>query len=244
LFGYRTFFQPAHLRRNRFQDKGECEVQLMSDLEAFWDAEVPRLGETASDGWTNWNRDRVDDSNALVPEVTGTVLRPSEESDPYKRWYQDEMATEKLYARPARALDLDDDDDDPYRTILFSDISPLLFVIQDPEVKLHFAFGALNVLGLPLVPPGVGSDAALFMDPHLSWTLDVNPPRLWPARRLDKGSTLAIEGGSVSARQLDAFTSPVKAWAIDDETACGDVQVWFANLDQNGVALCDLDFIG
>ena len=225
-----------------FRDEQEWQKQLFVNLEAWWDSELPRIGESGSGGWSTWDQRQNYETEATDTSLPATI-GDSSNKDPYERWYRDEMATEKQHARPARALDLADDDEDPFRTILFSDIEAFLFVIQESDVKLQFAYAALNLFGLPIVPPGIGSDAALFTDPHLSWSLDVHSSRLWPVRRSVSETLLPVESEGPLSRRVEAFGSPLKAWAIDEETVCADIQPWFANIDKVGLADCDLDLV-
>ena len=203
---------------------------------------MPRIGEAGSQGWSAWDQRQTYQGEGTNETLSPTTGDPSDK-DPYERWYRDEMATERQHARPARALDLADDDEDPYRTILFSDIEAFLFVIQEPDVKLQFAYAALNLFGLSIVPPGIGSDATLFNDPHLSWSLDIQSSRLWPVRRSMLESPSAIESAGPMNQRVEAFGSPLKAWAIDEETVCADIQPWFVNVDKIGLADCDLDLV-
>lgn len=240
----RTFFKPAHLRRSLFQDPREWEDRLIQDLENFWDSEHARIGEAAANGWCDWKREEEPDLDVLASDAAQGEQKSSEASDPYTRWYQDEVSAERRHSRPARALDLAEDDEDPFRTILFTDIQPLLFVIQNPEVKLQFAFAAMNLLGVPLVPPGVGSDSPFYTDPHLSWSLDVTTARFWPAQTTGDGSLTIEDSSGVSKRSPGVFDCPLKAWAADRETLCGDVQPWFSTLDKDLTAQCDLALVG
>jgi hypothetical protein len=203
---------------------------------------VPRIGETGSQGWIAWDQGQTSEAEGMVDSGRAAPA-DSTSADPYQRWFHDEMAFEKCHARPTRALDLAEDDEDPYRTILFSDIDAFLFVIQEADVKLQFAYAALNLLGLSIVPPGIGSDAALFTDPHLSWSLNVGNSRLWPANRPIYESSRMVESMEAPAQGVQAFIGPLKAWAIDDETVCADIQSWFANIDKVGLADCDLDLV-
>jgi hypothetical protein len=225
-----------------FEDEREWQKQLFINLEAWWDSELPRIGEAGSQGWLAWDQRQNYDTEGADASLPATI-GDSSIANPYERWYHDEMATEKQHARPARALDLADDDEDPFRTILFSDIEAFLFIIQEPGVKLQFAYAALNLFGLSIVPPGIGSDAALFTDPHLSWSLDVHSSRLWPVRRSVSETLLSIEPAGPLSQSVEAFGSPLKAWAIDEETVCADIQPWFANIDKVGLADCDLDLV-
>jgi len=191
-----------------------------------------------------WKREEEPDLDALAAEAVQESIPSSEDPDPYTRWYHDETSAESRHPRPARALDLAEDDEDPFRTILFSDIESFLFVIEDPEVKLQFAFAAMNLLGVPSVPPGVGSDSPFYTDAHLSWSLDVKIERLWPPHRAQTGLPLIESSTGPSRAEGGVFSCPTKAWAMDQETICQDVQPWFSTIDKNIDGQCDLALVG
>lgn len=216
---------------------------MLQDLEAFWDSEVPRIGEPNAAGWTQWDRHSSSldlDAFTTFPSGRTAPAEPSQLSDAYVRWFTDEFAAEMQDSRPVRALDLSQDDEDPFRVIMFEDISPFLFVIQSPAVKLQLAYAAINVFGVPLVPSDVGSDSPFYTDPHLSWSQNTSPARLWPPMDTTTTSRISYDASPDSLLIGDC---PIKAWATDRETVCPDVAPWFTTLDTSVLADADIELV-
>jgi hypothetical protein len=208
----------------------QWEERLLESLEEFWESEVPRIGENGSSGWSQWRKD------AAPGEMSEQLPVQSESSaagDPFIRWYEDEKAADRSI-RPDKAssLAMAEDDDDPFKIVLFDDIRPFLFVIRDPEVKLQFVYAVLNYLGLPFGVPDLGTNTAFSRDPHLQWALASNPKArsaLWPERpaprqRLDWSETQE----SAALPPVNFLTCPVRMWFLTEETAFEDILAWFS----------------
>jgi hypothetical protein len=208
----------------------QWEERLLESLEEFWESEVPRIGENGSSGWSQWRKD-------AAPEETLEQLPVQSESstagDPFIRWYEDEKAADRSI-RPDKAssLAMAEDDDDPFKIVLFDDIRPFLFVIRNPEVKLQLVYAVLNYLGLPFGVPDLGTNTAFSRDPHLQWALAANPKArsaLWPERpvarqRLDWSETQE----SAALPPVDFLSCPVRMWFLTEETAFEDILDWFS----------------
>lgn len=208
------------------------ERRLLQSLEEFWESEVPRVGDDGAQGWDRWQGANA--MEADIPENGSIEFEASTECDPFVRWFQDETAADQ-FIRPAKASAIntaEEDDDDPYRIVLFDDIRPFLFVIRSPEVKLQLVYAVLNYLGLPFAIPDLGTNTAFARDPHLQWALAANSKArlaLWPEKpasrpRLDLSPTL----GSAALPSIDFFSSPVKMWLLTEDTAFEDVLAWFS----------------
>ena len=111
-----------------------------ADFEEYWDSESYRLGEVLNSGWRNRN----------LPEPfsyqTETV---SAGTSIFAQFVQAELNSEKSLYIPGRTID-DAGEDDPFHIILFSDISPFLYVLLtslDLVRPLTYAF--LCYAGLP-----------------------------------------------------------------------------------------------
>ncbi|KAF8327904.1 NRDE-2, necessary for RNA interference-domain-containing protein [Cantharellus anzutake] len=145
-----------------------ADFQIMLDgLEEFWDSEAPRIGEPHAGGWISWMKEEGLDAQHPPPkpglEAVSNVTQHS--LDGYQRWHDAETFLDEKRLLSARD---GDGDDDPYSTVLFSDIRTLLFppmsvssfpkssVSQLEEIFPLFLF--LNFLGLHI--PGL-SDALL-----------------------------------------------------------------------------------
>lgn len=209
----------------------QWEERLLESLEDFWESEVPRIGENGSRGWNQWRKEAVPEETV---EQESQQPDPSTGDDPFIRWFHDETASDR-FIRPGKASSLaiaDDDDDDPFKIILFDDIRPFLFVIRNPEVKLQLVYAVLNYLGLPFGVPDLGTNTAFSRDPHLQWALASNPQArsaLWPEKpvarqRLDWSETQE----SAALPPVDFLSCPVKMWFLTEETAFEDILSWFS----------------
>lgn len=234
-----TFYAPPDLRADTSSSGGrQQEQRLMQALEEFWESEVPRIGDDGARGWALWQG--ADAMDLDVPPNGPTEFEPSTDSDPFVRWFQDETAADRCI-RPGKASAIDtaeEDNDDPYRVVLFDDIRSFLFVIKNPEVKLQLVYAVLNYLGLPFGIPDLGTNTAFARDPHLQWALAANQKArlaLWPEKtanhsRLD----WSLTPESMTFSPIDFFSSPVKMWLLTEDTAFEDVLAWF-NINQAGL---------
>ncbi|KAJ9104523.1 hypothetical protein QFC21_002019 [Naganishia friedmannii] len=234
-----TFHKPADLRPDATHPVNtQSEERLKESLEAFWESEVPRIGENGSRGWSQWQRDTLPEGEASTEPSND--IASSTHSDPFIRWYHDETAADRQI-RPGKASALsvaEEEDADPYRVILFDDIRPFLFVIHNTEVKLQLVYAVLNYLGLPFGVPDLGTNTTFSKDPHLQWALAANPTArmsLWPAKpaarqALDWSETQE----SAALPAVDIMSCPVKLWLLTTDTAFEDILVWFS-VNQSGI---------
>lgn len=216
----------------------QWEERVLESLEAFWESEVARIGENGSQGWNRWQRETLSEAEAL-PESPSDIAS-STHSDPFIRWYHDETAADR-HLRPGKASALsvaEEEEDDPYRVVLFDDIRPFLFVIQNAEVKLQLIYAVLNYLGLPFGVPDLGTNTTFSKDPHLQWALAANPAArmlLWPPRpaghqTLDWSETQE----SAALPAVDVMSCPIKLWLLTADTAFEDILDWFS-VNQVGI---------
>ena len=125
---------------------------LLDSLEEFWESEVSRLGEPNAKGWSSWvslgRPEHLHHSDAPFP------LHADSSLDPYARWWRDETWTDQVSKIPARSTD-EGPEIDPYSMILFSDVRPLLLILQSDEAKNAFRLIWLSFLGLSI--PGLSA---------------------------------------------------------------------------------------
>ncbi|KAK1228610.1 hypothetical protein PQX77_008204 [Marasmius sp. AFHP31] len=120
---------------------------VLDGLEGFWDSEVPRIGEPGSKGWTHWYSRR--DTQQPVP-ITPSKFAEAVDLDPYRQWGINESLDDRRRAQPLRSSD---NSDDPYATILLSDLRQILSPLQSDRAKRAFRLAWLSFLGLPI--PGL-----------------------------------------------------------------------------------------
>lgn len=222
-------------------------------LEEFWDAEVPRIGEEAAAGWMNWHasgQPSADstDSKHLPPKIANI-------SDPYQLWYYRENTSDHLGKLPTRSFD--SDDGDPFSTILFSDIKPFISDLRTEKAKTYLRSAFLAFLGLN-VPEIRLND---FFDEKLTerhslfndgWMMSGrggwvdNPDCLFPPVENDRLIMWESHAGTTVAVEQTGKPSfgPVKEWLRDSSLLDGfgiscEKRLWERS-DMNGL---DADYI-
>lgn len=131
-------------------DRVRC---LQTAFEEFWDSERPRLGEEGSVGW---QCDGDDSGNVSlgqhIPAFRVLACKAT-------AWAQTENDRERQCRFPGKTTDEPSEiDDDPYHTILFSDIEPFFgacILEYRPEAVIQ-AF--LHFCGLPTLPASGNKD--------------------------------------------------------------------------------------
>jgi hypothetical protein len=123
---------------------GQSQEALLDSLEDFWESEGPRFGESEAKGWGGWvaagDLDYV--STPLASSSLGPLLFVS---DPFQRWASEESDLDLRLIMPTRSAD---ETDDPYSTVLFSDIRRLLVPLKTVQAKRVFRLIWLSFLGL------------------------------------------------------------------------------------------------
>ncbi|KAJ3317768.1 hypothetical protein HDV06_001251 [Boothiomyces sp. JEL0866] len=126
----------------------ECveDVQINEDIGNIEDIEMSNDGEISDDD--EYQRD------LKINEMERKKLEKFKEYE--SNWYKKERRLSK-YFLPLRNS-TNDQQTDPYRTVLFQDIDPFLFRIQSSEMVFDF----LNLLGLPIQTRSKGVYRELF----------------------------------------------------------------------------------
>jgi hypothetical protein len=112
-------------------------------LEEFWDAELPRIGEENGVGWLNTRTTGTSNPSIRSNPTELSITRTNVLSDPFTHWMQDERISERRM--PTRS---DHDSEDPYGTMMFSDIKNLLINLEAVENRYALKRIWLSVLGL------------------------------------------------------------------------------------------------
>jgi hypothetical protein len=184
-------------------------------LEQFWESEVPRIGEPDAKGWAAWDRSGRPE---YVSQTAGSTPRNhgSAETDSYRRWAIDESAADRTMDIPTRSAD---DTDDPYSTILFSDIKDLLVSLESMQVKYKFRLIWLSFLGLHI--PGFSASLSeissenlddRWCDTHLitsSYLRSIFPPDVMSKRITAESHSGVLVGGE---KQYSNSFGPVHNW--------------------------------
>ena len=184
--------------------------------------------------------------NRQVPDLSHSS------SDPFEKWLEAEHHATTRNNLPGRATDLNaEDDEDPYRVTLFSDIQPFLFPVRSPEVRLQLVYAYFHFLGLPFTPPDVPSSSPSATDPHLRSALAYNETgraAFWPPRSGQRRIPWQTVGGEPmdpeSARPLQTpFSCPVKCWASERSSLFTRSSKWFHDLDASELQHVDMEVV-
>jgi hypothetical protein len=215
-------------------------------LEEFWEAEVPRMGEEDATGWAMW------DNSGRPEAVESDRERPPHRmdiQDPYQRWFCLEKALDIVGVFSTRSFN--DDQQDPYATIMFSDVRSFLSDVQSLEAKEYLRLAFLSFLGLNI--PGItGIDILDGGHQHLSslpdaWMLSglggwvSTPELLFPPVESDRLVTWESHSGTIVGleRPRQSGFGPVKDWIytrplLEGISISGDKRAW-ESVDVQGV---------
>ncbi|KAM0482268.1 hypothetical protein ACHAPX_002784 [Trichoderma viride] len=104
----------------------EDEQSALESFNDFWESEVPRIGDTGAKGFRHYVE--TDGTGEAEEPVKVSPIGSSSSRDVYKAWAYLEQSRSQEANMPARTMD-DETDDDPFRVVMYSDISPFLFLI-------------------------------------------------------------------------------------------------------------------
>lgn len=206
---HRTFNVPQLSRGRPYQG-------LVDGLAEFWEVEVPRIGEADAHGWAAWETSgRKNHSPLRIPLAGNDVI----DLDPYRQWAAKESQADQTCLLPARSSD-EADDADPYSTVLFSDIQPLLFEIQSFRGKCAFRLAWLSVLGLHI--PGFSDSLSAN---ELNWddrwnyshlTRSSYLEALFPGEMMRTQLTTEAVAGVIVGREKEHMSGfgPVRCWGF------------------------------
>lgn len=126
---------------------------LLESLCEFWDADLPRIGEPGARGWAQWVASGKPEPEAVPPSTIPS--HKGSASDGYTSWASSEARGDIYLCLPAHTTATEDVDEDPYRSVLFDDISSSLFNLRSLEGQHAFRLVWLAFIGLPV--PGISS---------------------------------------------------------------------------------------
>ncbi|KAK9236820.1 NRDE-2, necessary for RNA interference-domain-containing protein [Lipomyces kononenkoae] len=172
-------------------------------LRTVWAAETPRIGEIDGERWQNTYLASKSDSPVSQPEA---VLKES--------WIKQEREASK-YILPSRT---DQDDDDPFRVVLFTDIQPFMYFFHTSNACTDLVWASLKFLGCNVTKWNGNS----FLDS-------------WPAKFSIEETALGIDPFEhvIDVEFTDRLIKSLQT-VVDDE----DLLVWFLEWDfrKNGSA--------
>ena len=208
----RTFKSPRPLNNGSFDAS-------LDSLDEFWESEAPRVGERDAKGWEAWTQ-------SGKPQGAVSLNAPSPtaptELDPYRQWAANEVCADRASFLPSRSTD-ERADLDPYSTVLFTDIRPLLSALRTSEARNAFRLAWLSSVGL--VVPGFHRSLA---DPQGKELDDCWDDR-WCFTHLCKPSYLNAlfpEVHDVQAVKTDAVAGALVGREKEYASSFGPVKNW------------------
>jgi hypothetical protein len=194
-----NFFQPSIL-------EGDRKVQAFVD---FWDSEVLRFGEEGACGWHEFYRAQ-DVGEEIKEPPTSRTLEEDDEILTLEDWISSERKSEQKNRLPFRMSQAEDDsvDEDPYRIILSDDIKSFLFDITTEGARESLIYSIFVFLGLPYMPPNVGTNTHFCTDTFTHNDLALN--HFWPEKDNASMKHLVwyVEGVPMNPEQATAQNKP------------------------------------
>ncbi|KAI8459216.1 NRDE-2, necessary for RNA interference-domain-containing protein [Phakopsora pachyrhizi] len=144
--------------------------EIIEDFEAFWDSEVPRVGEPGAKGWINSNLEDEPPPRSFFDEFNAKPKNDCPE-DLLERWRDKELEVRL----PLRTSD-PENEQDPFGCILFDDLRNLCFFVTSYDSRQALLYSFLSFIGVSTPPPDVSN-------PFLSSELIDEPNRqksFWP----------------------------------------------------------------
>ncbi|PMB69684.1 Protein NRDE2 [Beauveria bassiana] len=152
-------------------------------FQAFWESEVPRVGEVGASGWKHYVAADGEDEPPEPRPAPSTSAAQSKD-DAFKVWARLEAESANAAKLPARTMD-EGTEDDPFRVVTYTDIEPFLFMVPQSclsSISASLLDAFLIFCGLP---PASSSE--------------------W-ARRLYKDQFLAPIGSNIPSVSIDDAT--------------------------------------
>lgn len=171
--------------------EGVSHKDRLEFFETFWDSEVPRFGEAGAPGWNNWMESTQGRKplsklglveSAVYSKAVSTAAEEGEDPElvlirglPLEEaWLKLEDYREREEALPWRDHGKADNDcTDPDHMVLFDDVSPFLFYLSDPLLRLSLVTSFLHFLGAPVPCLAMTDCAHRYSSMCLQWPWEV-----------------------------------------------------------------------
>jgi NRDE-2, necessary for RNA interference len=149
-----------------FRPQSMDHSEALTSFEAYWDSEVPRVGEG---DWVTWAAYH-ETSNAPLPQPVTIQSKPLEMSGAHsvEQFVHTELLLQEDLQFPGRTID-DAAEDDPFHVVLFSDLEPILSTLLIvPNTQILVLMGFLCYSRLPPLQTGHFEDSyKWWLDPFL-----------------------------------------------------------------------------
>ncbi|THH06938.1 hypothetical protein EW145_g3737 [Phellinidium pouzarii] len=210
----RIFWRTAiFLQQAGYVERGFAMFQAQAEMYVLHSLKV---GEPFAKGWKLTTETKHGDGDVGASEAV--KIGESDSSDSYKTWHCQEKGLDRRLFMPTRASNMDEDD--PYSTILFTDVRPFLFSLQSAKGRDRFRLVWLSFMGLHI--PGLSSSlssSSTASDDRWADTAFMQPEfleKLFPKRNsahLDVADSLV--GVTIGREKIykPSFEA-VKAWSL------------------------------
>ncbi|KAG9037742.1 hypothetical protein FS837_001394 [Tulasnella sp. UAMH 9824] len=221
-----SLFTPPSLSNSSFASK-------LDVLEEFWDSEVPRIGETGARGWCDHS---TSDSTAPPPQtaVVPSSTMEEEDAEPFVQWGSKELRASQSRILPRHTTD---EDEDPYATILFSDIRPFLWDLSAPPASSEYedtrtllVLVFIHFLGLHV--PGLSAHLSLLSTTATTSALSSNAVSTWSDTRFSSPSltshlfTFPQSSNQGQGRNWEVVNGVIVARESKETSTWGVVKEW------------------
>ncbi|KAH6916852.1 NRDE-2, necessary for RNA interference-domain-containing protein [Coprinopsis sp. MPI-PUGE-AT-0042] len=188
------------------------------ELEEFWESDLARVGEEGAKGWKSWYQSGKPE--VQLPGSHDPNFPEHRDLDPYRQWSAQELTADRSNILPSRTSS---ETDDPFSTVLFSDIRTTLVKLDTPRARDALRLVFLSFLGLHL--PGLSQslspdEADINWDDRWSLGGLVDPIHLeavFPQQEQTRAALAESIAGVMVAREKEYNDSfgPVKQWGYE-----------------------------
>lgn len=187
----------------------------LTDLEDFWESEVPRIGEEGASGWAAWYTSKDSHRRTSFRQPFQTLTIPN--LDPYRQWANQELASDRTVRFPLRS---DAEAVDPYCTVLFSDIQPMILDVKSRVAKHALRMAWLSFSGLHAPGLSLANSQALDWDDRWNLGYLTTPSYLtsiFPSAGSERSLLTDTVAGVVIGREREYRTpfGPIRCWGSD-----------------------------
>ena len=194
---------------------GNSTEAILDSLDEFWESEHPRFGECESKGWENWIASG-NQEYASAHSPPSNIVPSLPISDHFQKWAAEERDSDLRFMMPTRSTD---ETDDPYSTVLFSDIRPLLVPVKTSQAKRTFRLIWLSFLGLyvPGFSKTLSDPSGENWDDRWCYTCLIQPAyirALFPMDVMTKRQLSDARSGAMVGRErvFSKGSVPIKNW--------------------------------
>ncbi|KZF24077.1 DUF1740-domain-containing protein [Xylona heveae TC161] len=155
-----NYFTPKQYASKTRDNKDGLRTARFASFQAFWESEVPRIGEPDAQGWAHFDENP---GNAPEPRED-TIQLEIDDTDIFQSWAKGEQIYQLKSKEPARTID-EVEEDDPYRVILFSDVQECLIFFAEDKHRTLLLDAFLEYCQMPPLQLNSGSQ-------HVTWKRD------------------------------------------------------------------------